>query len=116
MDENRKIKSEQSSISTEKDGSIHGMLEFLTGLGKSLTSAGISVTAVQSILEDITEAYNVKAEIIVLPTVLLIKLGNEESAPLTAVNQLSGSLPLHQVSKLYELIYKAEKAEISPIK
>lgn len=115
MDENRKIKSGQSSISTKKDGSIHGMLEFLTELGKALTSAGISVTAVQSILEDITEAYNVKAEIIVLPTVLLIKLGDEESAPLTAANQLPGSLPLHQVSKLYELIYKAEKAEISPI-
>ena len=47
--------------------SIHGMFEFLTELGKALISAGISVTAVQSILEDITEAYNLKAEIIVFP-------------------------------------------------
>ncbi len=102
-------------ISTRNGESAHGMFEFLTELGKALTAAGISVTAVQSILEDITEAYNVEAEIIVLPTVLLIKLGNEESAPLTAANQLPGSLPLHQVSELYELIYKAEKAEISPV-
>ncbi len=112
MDESKISK----DITASKDGeSIHGMFEFLTELGKSLTAAGISVTAVQSILEDITEAYNVKAEIIVLPTILLIKLGNEESAPLTAANQLPGSLPLHHVSELYELIYRAEKAEISPI-
>jgi len=116
MNENsRELKSVQNAINTKDGGSIHGMFEFLTELGKALTSAGISVTAVQSILEDITDAYNVKAEIIVFPTVLLIKLGDEESAPLTAANQLPGSLPLHQVSELYELIYQAEKAEISPV-
>lgn len=115
MNENRELKSGKNTISTKDGESIHGMFEFLTELGKALTSSGISVTAVQSILEDITEAYNVKAEIIVLPTVLLIKLGDEESASLTASNQLPGLLPLHQVSKLYELIYKAEKAEISPV-
>ncbi len=117
MDKNNKLKlkSVPPAVNTKDGESIHGMFEFLIELGKALISAGISVTAVQSILEDITEAYNVKAEIIVFPTVLLIKLGNEESAPLTAANQLPGSLPLHQVSKLYELIYQAEKAEISPV-
>lgn len=112
MDNESKVSKEAIS---KDGGSIHGMFEFLTELGKALTGAGISVTAVQSILEDITEAYNVKAEIIVFPTALLIKLGNEESSPLTAANQLPGSLPLHQVSELYELIYQAEKAEISPV-
>lgn len=115
MEENRELISGESAISTKNSGSIGGMFEFLTELGKALTAAGISVTAVQSILEDIAESYDVEAEIIVLPTVLLIKLGNEESAPLTAANQLPGSLPLHQVSALYELIYQAEKAEISPV-
>jgi len=109
------MKASKNSINDKKSKSTHGMFEFLTELGKALTAAGISVTAVQSILEDITEAYNVKAEIIVLPTILFIKLGDEESAPLTAVNQLPGSLLLHQVSELYELIYQAEKAEISPV-
>lgn len=118
MDENNnnKLKASNNAVNTKDGESVQGMFEFLTELGKALTSAGISVTAVQSILEDITEAYDIKAEIIVLPTVLLIKLGNEGSAPLTAANQLPGSLPLHQVSKLYELIYQAEKAEISPVK
>ena len=115
MGENNELKSVESAVGTKDGKSIHGMFEFLTELGKALIAAGISVTAVQCILEDITEAYNVKAEIIVFPTVLLIKLGNEESSPLTAANQLPGSLPLHQVSELYELIYMAEKAEISPV-
>ena len=101
MDE-KELKVSRDTINTKNGESIHGMFEFLTELGKALTAAGISVTAVQSILEDITEAYNVKAEIIVFPTVLLIKLGNEESAPLTAANQLPGSLPLHHVSELYK--------------
>ena len=114
MGEDNELKAVKNAVGTKDGGSLHGMFEFLTELGKALIAAGISVTAVQSILEGITEAYNVKAEIIVFPTVLLIKLGNEESAPLTAANQLPGSLPLHQVSELYELIYKAEKAEISP--
>ncbi len=115
MGENNELKPVENGVGTKDGRSIHGMFEFLIELGKALIAAGISVTAVQCILEDITEAYNVKAEIIVFPTVLLIKLGNEESAPLTAANQLPGSLPLHQVSELYELIYQAEKAGISPV-
>lgn len=90
------------------------LLEFLAGLGKSLTAAGISVTAVQSILYDIARAYSVKAEILIFTTFLIIKLGDEESSPLTTVNKISGLSHLNQVSELYELIYLAEKAEISP--
>ncbi len=92
----------------------HELLEFMAGLGKSLTSAGISVTAVQSILYDIAKAYEVKAEILIFTTFLIIKLGDEESPPLTTVNQISGLSHLNQVSELYELIYLAEKAEITP--
>ena len=114
MDKNNKM-----NISSHKNGSRgkkfnHELLEFMAGLGKSLTSAGISVTAVQSILYDIARAYDVKAEILIFTTFLIIKLGDEESSPLTTVNQISGLSHLNQVSELYELIYLAEKAEISP--
>ena len=92
----------------------HDLLKFVAGLGKALSSAGISVTAIQSILHDITRAYGVKAEIIFFTTFLIIKLGDEESSPLTTVNKISGLSHLNQVSELYELIYLAEKAKISP--
>ena len=95
--------------------SSNGLMEFLTELGKALTASGISVVDITSILEKVAQAYNVKAEILVFPTMLLLKIGEQESAPLNAAIQKPGLLPLNQVSEIYDLIYKAEAGEISPI-
>ncbi len=98
----------------EDETSSSGLMEFLTELGKALTASGISVVDITSILEKIATAYNTKAEILVFPTMILLKIGEHETAPLNAANQKPGLLPLNQVSEIYELIYKAEAAEISP--
>lgn len=93
-----------------------GMFEFLTELGKALTASGVSIVAVGSILERIATAYGVTSEIFTFPTMIMVKLGTEESAPLAATN-VSQQLPLlqlNQVSEVYELIYQAENAEIAP--
>ena len=95
--------------------SSNGLMEFLTELGKALTASGISVVDITSILEKIAQAYNAKAEILVFPTMLLLKIGEQESAPLNAAIQKPGLLPLNQVSEIYDLIYKAEAGKISPI-
>ena len=50
-------------------------MEFLTELGKALTASGISVVDITSILERIAIAYDAKAEILVFPTMLLLKIG-----------------------------------------
>ena len=98
----------------DNETSINGLMEFLTELGKALTASGISVVDITSILEKIAIAYKTQAEILVFPTMILIKIGEHESAPLNAANQKPGFLPLNQVSEIYQLIYKAEAAEISP--
>lgn len=90
------------------------LLGFLTELGKALTSSGISVVDINSILERIATAYGVHAEILVFPTMLVIKLHESESEPINISNQKPGIIPLNQVSEIYELIYRAEAAEISP--
>ena len=95
--------------------SSNGLMEFLTELGKALTASGISVVDITSILEKIAQAYDAKAEILVFPTMLLLKIGEQESAPLNAAIQKPGLLPLNQVSEIYDLIYKAEAADITPI-
>jgi uncharacterized membrane protein YjjP (DUF1212 family) len=95
------------------DSSSEGLMEFLTELGKALTASGISVVDITSILEKIADAYNTEAEILVFPTMILLKIGEHESAPLNAANQKPGLLPLNQVSEIYELIYQAEAAEIT---
>jgi uncharacterized membrane protein YjjP (DUF1212 family) len=100
--------------SIENKTSSNDLMEFLTELGKALTASGISVVDITSILEKIAIAYKTKAEVLVFPTMILIKIGEQESAPLNAANQKPGFLPLNQVSEIYELIYKAETAEISP--
>ena len=100
--------------SMENKTSSNGLMEFLTELGKALTASGISVVDITSILEKIAIAYKTKAEILVFPTMILIKIGEQESAPLNAANQKPGFLPLNQVSEIYEPIYRAEAAEISP--
>lgn len=89
------------------------VLEFLTELGKSLTSSGISVVDITSILGRIATAYGLNAEILVFPTMLVIKL-HDGSEQISISNQKPGLKPLNQVSELYELIYRAEAAEISP--
>ncbi len=93
---------------------LNDMLEFLAGLGKALSSTGISVTTIQSILYNVARAYQVKAEILVFTTFIIIKVRDEESSPLTTVSQIYGLSQLNTISELYELIYKVEKAEISP--
>ncbi len=90
------------------------LLEFLMELGKALIAAGISVVDITSILERVASAYKVKAEILIFPTVLLVKIGETESTRLTASNQKPNLIPLNQVSEIYQLIYQAENAEISP--
>jgi uncharacterized membrane protein YjjP (DUF1212 family) len=99
---------------TQKTEFQTSLLEFLMALGKALISAGISVVDITSILERVACAYKVKAEVLIFPTVLLVKLGETESAPLSASNQKPGLIPLNQVSEIYKLIYQAENADISP--
>ena len=104
---------ENNDLKTDEISS-DGLMEFLTQLGKALTASGVSVVDITIILEKIAEAYNEKAEILVFPTMLILKIGDHEAAPLNATIQKPGFLPLNQVSEIYDLIYMAEAGEISP--
>ncbi|HII79448.1 MAG TPA: threonine/serine exporter family protein [Methanosarcina sp.] len=91
------------------------LLKFLVEISRALTAAGIAVMSIESILKNICQAYGVKAEeVISLPTFLLIKIADGDSKALEVTLQKPGVLPLDQVSRLYELIYLAENAEITP--
>lgn len=91
------------------------LLEFLTKIAQAMTSAGIAVMTIEAILNNICKAYGVKTqEIIDLPTFVLIKISHGNSKALAVTGQKPGILPLDQLSRLYELIYQAENAEISP--
>lgn len=100
---------------SEENEPPHQLLKFLTELSRALTTAGIAVMSIESILKKICQAYGFKAEeVISLPTFLIIKIANGDSKALEVTMQKPGVLPLDQVSKLYELINQAENAEITP--
>jgi uncharacterized membrane protein YjjP (DUF1212 family) len=91
------------------------LLEFLTEIARAMTAAGIAVMTIEAILKNICQAYGVKAqEVIDFPTFVLIKISDGNSKALAVTGQKPGMLPLDQVSRLYELIYQAENAEITP--
>lgn len=95
--------------------SPHQLLKFLTELSRALTTAGIAVMSIESILKKICQAYGFKAEeVISLPTFLIIKIADDNSKALEVTLQKPGVLPLDQVSRLYELINQAGNAEITP--
>ena len=95
--------------------SPHQLLKFLTELSRALTTAGIAVMSIESILKKICQAYGFKAEeVISLPTFLIIKIADDDSKALEVTLQKPGVLPLDQVSRLYELINQAGNAEITP--
>lgn len=100
---------------SDESGLPPHLLKFLTDISRALTAAGIAVMSIESILKKICQAYGVKAEeVISLPTFLLIKIAGGDSKALEVTLQKPGVLPLDQVSRLYELIYLAENAEITP--
>ncbi|HII92541.1 MAG TPA: threonine/serine exporter family protein [Methanosarcina sp.] len=95
--------------------SPHQLLKFLIELSRALTTAGIAVMSIESILKKICQAYGFKAEeVISLPTFLIIKIADDNSKALEVTLQKPGVLPLDQVSRLYELINQAGNAEITP--
>ena len=67
------------------------MFEFLIALEKALTASGVSIVAVGSILERIATAYGVTSEIFTFPTMIMVKLGTEETAPRAANAMLVNS-------------------------
>ncbi|OED08294.1 hypothetical protein A9239_01050 [Methanosarcina sp. A14] len=104
-----------NSLTISDEGEIpHQLLKFLTELSRALTTAGIAVMSIESILKKICQAYGFKAEeVISLPTFLIIKIANSDSKALEVTLQKPGVLPLDQVSRLYELINQAENADRS---
>lgn len=88
------------------------LLTYMVKLGKALNASGHVVSAIQTALERAAQAYAVKAEVIVLPTILTVRLGEGPHAPLAMENQTPGLLPLHQVSELYDLLEQVERREV----
>jgi uncharacterized membrane protein YjjP (DUF1212 family)/uncharacterized membrane protein YjjB (DUF3815 family) len=90
------------------------LLECLRKIGKGLIASGSSVGVVENTLTKIALAYQVECEIVALPTVLMLKLGESVNELTDFAVQRTTSLPLNQFSALLETIDDVTLKRISP--
>ncbi len=91
------------------------LIEFMSKLGIAMTAAGESISAIQTSLARIANAYQVEAQVAVLPNTLLIKLGGRGPSEVDLASEVLQSLRLDQTAEVFNLVEQAERAEISPL-
>jgi len=90
------------------------LLDCLRKVGKGLLASGTSVGVVENTLTQIARVYDVDCEIVALPNILMIKLGQSAQGQVDFTVQRMTSLPLDQSSELVELIDRLLRRQIFP--
>lgn len=89
--------------------------QFLLYLGSGLSAAGEAVHNVQAHLRNVAHAYGKpEALIAVLPTLAIVSIEPGRGATIEPTEQLDSALRLDQTAALYELVDRAEQAELTP--
>jgi uncharacterized membrane protein YjjP (DUF1212 family) len=91
------------------------LLECLRKIGKGMIASGTAVGVVENTLTEIALAYQVECEIIALPNILMLKLGNSVHEVMDFTVQRPTSLPLNQLSALGVLIDNVKAKRIQPV-
>lgn len=91
-------------------------MEFLVQLGAALIRAGSAVDEVQTTLSSLADQFGLgEADIVVLPTAILVQPGKGAPARSQLVSFRRTWLRLDQISSLSDLTRSAERGEISPV-
>ena len=90
------------------------LLECMRRIGKGLIASGSPVGVVENTLTEIALAYQVKCEIVALPNILMIKIGQSVQELMDFTIQRPTSLPLNQMSALGVLVDEVKGKRISP--
>ena len=88
------------------------LLECLRKIGKGLIASGTAVGVVENTLAEIAHIYGEECEIMALPNVIMIKLGQSSHARLDLAVQRLTTLQLDKVSKFMELIDQVKQKHI----
>ena len=88
------------------------LLECLRKIGKGLIPAGVSAGVVENTLTEIAMIYGMQCEIVALPSVILIQLGQSSHGQVDCAVQRRTSLQLDQVSELAEMIDRVKHKKV----
>ena len=91
------------------------LLLFMSKLGIAMMAAGQSISAIQASLATIATAYQVKAQITALPNTLIIKIGGRGQSEVDLASEVVQPLRLDQTADVFNLVKKAETADIAPL-
>lgn len=97
--------SKKQDKNKDKDSEDIDLLECMRKIGKALLATGSPVGVVENTLIEIAEAYQKSCEIVALPNVLMIKLGNIASGGINDFSvQKQESISLNRISAIGLLI------------
>jgi uncharacterized membrane protein YjjP (DUF1212 family) len=91
------------------------LLGCMRKIGKVLIASGTSVGVVENTLARIALAYDTQCEVIALPNILMIKIGQSTQELTDFTVQRLTSLPLNQISALNVLIDQLLRKNILPV-
>jgi uncharacterized membrane protein YjjP (DUF1212 family) len=96
-----------------KPADVSELLECMRKIGKFLIASGTSVGVVENILTRIAMAYHVPCEVVALPNILMVKLGQGVHELTDFSVQRAATLPFHQISAMSELVDDVLKRKTS---
>jgi uncharacterized membrane protein YjjP (DUF1212 family) len=89
--------------------------EFIVRLGGAMVAAGDSIDSVHRTLDTVARSYGRgHFEFFVLPTGLFVESGEAASSRVLLSAEKHRRLRFDQISALYELVHRAERAEVAP--
>jgi uncharacterized membrane protein YjjP (DUF1212 family) len=94
---------------------MRDLLECMLKIGKGLIASGSPVGVVENTLTEIALAHEISCEIVALPNILMIKLGQTMHEFVDFTVQRPTSLPLNQLSALGELVDEVKERSISAV-
>jgi uncharacterized membrane protein YjjP (DUF1212 family)/uncharacterized membrane protein YjjB (DUF3815 family) len=87
----------------------------MSEVGAAMNGAGDAVTFVRRSLQRIGRAYGLRnVEVFVVPTLLLVRYGDDQSSFVDLSSKIPTSLRLDQTGALYELLGQAQEARVRP--
>jgi uncharacterized membrane protein YjjP (DUF1212 family) len=88
---------------------------FLLGIAQGMNASAESVDRIRDTLTAVARAYGREdAQFVVLPTVILIETGGDESGRVALRSATNASFRFDQIAALYRLVEQAKRAAINP--
>lgn len=109
------VRAEPQPGPSDTDGDTNAELRFLVELGEAMIDAGAPVTHAQVLLHEVADHLGIRgAEIIVLPTLLMVSVPGRASVNTAVAAAGTVTLRLDQVDAVYQVVDRAASGEIGP--